>query len=522
MLRQRFLQFIAVTILCCILAGCQDNDGPNNDDKNGYGSIMGVITDFATGEPVPNANVQLRPGGETTLTGYDGRYEFLNVVAGNYSITVSKAEYSDLIDNYVIEVRNGQRVRRDVQIKKLPTSLQIADLKGNPLSMLDYGSDESIITKSFNIFNNGTIPVKCQLIYSCNWISSVSSIPASISPGQTITVVVAINRALMPKGESSSILTISTNNGSAEIMIKASNSSGNPPEVRMLALNTNDISTNSALLQGYIQDAKGSPIIDCGFCYNTTSSPGLDDNVARLGAHNSSFSHTITNLRPGTTYHCRAFATTSLGTGYSADVSFTTASGLPLCGATTITCLDPATAKAESNTTSINNCRITEKGFCWSTRKNPSISDYRVDAGFGEGKISAYLSSLQSATTYWVRSFAKNENGIAYGPVKEFTTLSGLAKVQTTPPTLHGDEIITGGNVTDNSGSAIYYCGVCYGKSPKPDVSDDFEHTYDGDGIGRFVSIIPKPSFNGYLYIRAYVTTRYGTSYGDEVTIYIR
>ena len=68
------------------------------------GSIYGVVTDKATGEPVKNANVQLRPTGETTLTGNDGRYEFLDVKNGEYSISVSKTGYTNLVDDYVIIV----------------------------------------------------------------------------------------------------------------------------------------------------------------------------------------------------------------------------------------------------------------------------------------------------------------------------------------------------------------------------------------------------------------------------------
>ena len=74
------------------------------DPAEELGSIYGVVTDKATGEPVKNANVQLRPSGETTLTGNDGRYEFLELKDGNYSIVVSKTEYTDLVDDYVITI----------------------------------------------------------------------------------------------------------------------------------------------------------------------------------------------------------------------------------------------------------------------------------------------------------------------------------------------------------------------------------------------------------------------------------
>lgn len=77
--------------------------------------IYGHVTDYETGEDVVHASVQLRPGGDTTLTGSDGMFEFRGLPSGDYSITVSKAGYSDLVDDFVITVRD-RMVRRDVQI----------------------------------------------------------------------------------------------------------------------------------------------------------------------------------------------------------------------------------------------------------------------------------------------------------------------------------------------------------------------------------------------------------------------
>jgi len=500
-----------------------ETGGPSNEDMAG-GSIFGVITDFATGEPVQNVNVQLRPSGETTLTGFDGTYEFLDIQDGNYAITVSKAEYTDLIDDYIIEVKNGRRVRRDVQIEKLPTSIRITDMNGNDISMLDYGSDASMVSNSFNIFNNGTVTVNCQIVYSCNWISSVSSMPTSISSGQTVSVIVNINRTLLPPGQNTTSLTVSTNNGSAEITIKATSTTGNPPIVQMSQINSSNITATSVFCEGRIQDAKDGEIKDCGFCYSTSSNPSLDDKDIRLGPSTDSFTYTINNLEPNTTYHIRAFATSNLGTGYSSDISFKTVTGLPTCKEIIITMLDPTTARGESSAYASNGYKITETGFCWSPKRNPTINDQKVVSGFGDGSFRAYLNPLQPSTTYWVRSYAQSEYGIAYGPEKEFTSLSGLATVSTKSAILSGDKVITGGNVTDNSGTVIIGRGVCFGASTNPDLSNSY--TYDDDfannNMGSFTSTIPKPTKKGYLYIRAYATTKYGTSYGNQVSIYIQ
>lgn len=112
---KRFLTLLTIALsLVLINHSCK----PKEEEEPEPGSIYGVVTDKATGEPVKNANVQLRPTGETTLTGNDGRYEFLDLKNGEYSISVSKTGYTNLVDDYVITVDGPKEMRRDVQIEK--------------------------------------------------------------------------------------------------------------------------------------------------------------------------------------------------------------------------------------------------------------------------------------------------------------------------------------------------------------------------------------------------------------------
>lgn len=399
--------------------GCSGDDGPVAD--SGAGSIMGVVTDYATGDPVANANVSLLPTGETTLTGSDGRFEFLNIKDGEYNLIISKAEYTELIDDYVIEVKEGKRVRRDIQIRKLPTFLQLTDMSGKDISSLNFEDDPSLTSKSFNIFNNGTVPVTCKIVYTCNWITSISSFPSTISPGATVAVAVTINRNSLSDGLNTTILTISTNNGSAELTITARSQGGNPPLLGISA--PGSITETTATLRGEITNTFGGILSDCGFCYGTTPNPTTDDMTVRLGKSTSLLQHTITGLKAGTTYYCRAFATTNLGTGYSPEISFTTLSGLPICEETSISKIGSTTVKATSSVSSPYGHYVYENGFCWSTGDlEPSLDTNHIAASFGTGSFSCYIHPLQPTTIYRVRSYAKTEYGISYGPVSFFIT----------------------------------------------------------------------------------------------------
>ena len=73
--------------------------------------------------------------------------------------------------------------------------------------------------------------------------------------------------------------------------------------------------------------------------------------------------------------------------------------------------------------TSDGNGTITARGICWSTSQNPTISDNKTIDGSGTGSFTSNLSNLASQTTYYVRAYATNEVGTAYGEEMSFTTL---------------------------------------------------------------------------------------------------
>jgi hypothetical protein len=62
-------------------------------------------------------------------------------------------------------------------------------------------------------------------------------------------------------------------------------------------------------------------------------------------------------------------------------------------------------------------------GFCWSKSENPTISDNKITVAPGsETNFITQISGLIENTTYYVRAFAANSEGIGYGNVISFTT----------------------------------------------------------------------------------------------------
>jgi hypothetical protein len=159
---------------------------------------------------------------------------------------------------------------------------------------------------------------------------------------------------------------------------------------------------------------------------------------------------------------------------------------------------------------------IVSRGFAYSTLQYPSLADGSVSVGGTLGDFTATVTGLQPGTTYYVRAYASNGVGTAYGEQQTFTTPSGLPSVQTAVEvTLTGSGTAQcGGTVTGDGGFSVTARGVCWSVSPEPTISN--LHSNDGNGIGTFVSTLTGLQPSTTYYVRAYATNANGTVYGEQ------
>jgi uncharacterized protein (TIGR02145 family) len=133
------------------------------------------------------------------------------------------------------------------------------------------------------------------------------------------------------------------------------------------------------------------------------------------------------------------------------------------------------------------------------------------------GTYSSNLTGLTNNTEYFVRAYATNNVGTAYGNTITFMTLAApptIPTVTTEEPYPIQHFWVTGGNVLANGGETVTARGVCYSTSPNPSLSDNY--TTDGTGIGYFGTALSGLSHSTQYYIRAYATNSIGTAYGEE------
>jgi hypothetical protein len=69
-----------------------------------------------------------------------------------------------------------------------------------------------------------------------------------------------------------------------------------------------------------------------------------------------------------------------------------------------------------------NGAAVTERGIVYSTAGLPDLTDTKLTAGSGLGAYSVTMSGLTTSTRYFVRAYAANAEGTAYGAMKEFVT----------------------------------------------------------------------------------------------------
>ena len=82
------------------------------------------------------------------------------------------------------------------------------------------------------------------------------------------------------------------------------------------------------------------------------------------------------------------------------------------------------TAESGGNITDDGGSAVTARGVCYSTSANPTIADNITTDGSGTGSFTSNLTGLTTNTTYYVRAYATNANGTAYGNEQSFTTLN--------------------------------------------------------------------------------------------------
>jgi uncharacterized protein (TIGR02145 family) len=158
-----------------------------------------------------------------------------------------------------------------------------------------------------------------------------------------------------------------------------------------------------------------------------------------------------TSVSAGNTYTYRVSSFNSVGKSltYSNEVTLspTAAPVLPTLTTTAASSIAATTAASGGTISSDGGAAITVRGICWSTSPNPTIVlTTKTTDGTGIGAFTSNITGLTANTSYYIKAYATNSQGTAYGNEISFTTLQN-ANVVPLPNVTIGTQIWSSTNL---------------------------------------------------------------------------
>ena len=287
---------------------------------------------------------------------------------------------------------------------------------------------------------------------------------------------------------------------------------------------------SSFIISGIVETSGGSMIVQYGHCWsNINSIPTTADEKNQLGnleVANFNYSSTLSNLTPSTVYFVRAYAKNSFGTSYGNIVQVTTnnIAGTPIVKTDSISI---STAQVYGTLLNLGNTtEVSEHGFVYSSDNSlPDINSTKLNLGTRNttGRFNGTLSNLIGNTSYNIRAYARNENGISYGTNLQFITVSNIAGT----PIVKTDSIsniqkITAqvyGTLLDLGNTAkVSEHGFVYSSDNSlPDINSTKLNLGTKNTTGNFNGTLSNLIENTSYNIRAYARNENGISYGDNL-----
>ena len=325
---------------------------------------------------------------------------------------VAVNSYSQVTSEEVSEFKTLQATTPTIEVREITDVLDTIAIVGFVLKF-NGGADVSKIGVCWSVDSVPTID-STYVIYSIDAAKGVAdgdSLVMNISGLKANTTyfvrAYAENKMGIGYSESKSFITLTL------------------PEVKTGEIT--DIQLTSAVLNGEAIFNGNDTTTEYGFCWGEEADLTIEksQNMKVEVAEDSTFTYRLSNLQDETKYYVRAYAKNKIGLVYGEVKEFTTQSTVvPTIETSVVTQITYTTATVGGNVISNGGADVIERGVCYSTSSNPTISNNVLKSGEGLGSFNIELKNLQDGTKYYVRAYAKNKKGVSYGEIVEFETLS--------------------------------------------------------------------------------------------------
>lgn len=169
---------------------------------------------------------------------------------------------------------------------------------------------------------------------------------------------------------------------------------------------------------------------------------------------------------------------------------------------------------------------ITKFGHCYSTHTNPTISDTKTEyqnaiSGF---EFTSALTTLAANTTYYIRSYASNDNQTVYGDEKSFilNNFNSIAIVASNEQIQSETTLSVDGTISGTGSLNIVDYGHCWATHTSPSINDNHNSNGNLNSTSNYTSSLTNLNLETNYYIRAFLKLDNNTFiYSNEISILI-
>jgi uncharacterized protein (TIGR02145 family) len=166
---------------------------------------------------------------------------------------------------------------------------------------------------------------------------------------------------------------------------------------------------------------------------------------------------------------------------------------------------------------------IIDKGVCYGLSTNPTIENSsKLSAGSEITTFISNISGLQAGQTYYVRAYATNSAGTAYGNERTFTIVSLATLITTIVSSITDVSAISGIEVSNFGGETPSAFGICCNTGATPTIANKLYpvtllYSRTSGLLKSYTKVLDGLIEDTNYHIRAYCTNSTGTAYGNEI-----
>ncbi len=278
-----------------------------------------------------------------------------------------------------------------------------------------------------------------------------------------------------------------------------------------------------ATVSGELVNEGTAAVTSKGVCWSTSHNPTITDSKTQESTSERFFVSKLNNLDANTTYYVRAYAISSAGVGYGAELSFTTKelvfASIDISSPENITSGYIERIRAEI--TADGGSPITECGFVWDTKREPTLENASIKAVLEGSKFFAKIDDLIPDSTYFIRAYAKNSKGVSYSTkYHEIKMLSVASQIQIlkSDSISHDFAALSMKAISADRANLITKVGVYWSLEEDKVLQDNFVIAEKGDNENEYLLRMSELIADTIYYLHPFAQNKYGEKIGESFT----